>query len=80
MGRLPDISGEAMPDELREMVDAQERHYGAVLNSLRQTAHSPGVVLAASAMSRDLARAVRTPSRLSALLNLRVAAIVGCPL
>lgn len=80
MGRLADVPDDRMPPELEEMAAAQRRHYGMVLNSLRQTAHAPRVPLGASAMGRELGRAGQLGSRLSALLNLRVAAIVGCPL
>jgi len=80
VARLPDVPDADIPSSLRDLADAQVRIYGTVLNSLRQTAHAPNVALAAAAMSRELSRGMRTSRRLHALLNLRVAAIVGCPL
>lgn len=80
MARQPDVRDEDFPEELREMAAAQRKHYGTVLNSLRQTAHAPRVALGQAAMSRELARSRKIEPRLSYLLNLRVAAIVGCPL
>ncbi|HUZ01369.1 MAG TPA: hypothetical protein VMU89_13545 [Thermomicrobiaceae bacterium] len=80
MGRLTDVPDDGMPMELEEMAAAQRRHYGTVLNSLRQTAHAPRVPLGASAMGRELGRSGKLGPRMTALLNLRVAAIVGCPL
>ncbi len=63
---------------MQEIVEAQRKRYGVVLNSARQLAHAPRVAIGASAMSRELTRSGRIQPRLSALLNLRVAAIVGC--
>lgn len=79
MARLPDVPDDAIPEELREMAEAQRRHYGTLLNSLRMTAYVPHVALGQAAMTRELARSHRIPRRLSSLVNLRVAAIVGCP-
>lgn len=80
MGRLPDVPDEEMPSELVDMAAAQRRHYGTVLNALRQSAHAPRAALGASAHSRELGRSGMLGPRLSALLNLRVASVVGCPL
>ena len=80
MGRLPDLPDEEIPPELAGMAAAQRRQYGTVLNSLRQSAHAPRATLGASAHSRELGRSGMLSPRLSALLNLRVASIVGCPL
>ncbi|MDI3305764.1 MAG: hypothetical protein QJR07_09305 [Acetobacteraceae bacterium] len=80
MARLPDVPDAEIPSSLRALADAQVRLYGTVLHSLRQTAHAPHVALGQAAMSRELSRINRIDRRLNALLNLRVAAIVGCPL
>ena len=80
MARLSDVADATWPEELREMAAAQVKAYGVVLHSTRQAAHAPRVALGAAAMSRELARSRLVPARLVALVNLRVAAIVGCPL
>jgi hypothetical protein len=80
MAWLPDVSDEEMPPELHDTVAAQLKAYGVVLNSTRQAAHVPAVALGTGAMSRAFSRSGKVSRRLSLLLNLRVAAIVGCPL
>jgi hypothetical protein len=62
------------------MAAAQVKAYGTVLNSTRQVAHAPQVALGAAAMSRELSHSRLVPARVAHLVNLRVAAIVGCPL
>ena len=80
MARLPDVRDDEWPEELRDTAEAQLKAYGTILNSTRQAAHAPRVALGASAMSRELARSRLVPPRVAHLVNLRVAAIVGCPL
>jgi hypothetical protein len=77
---LPDVELEAMEPDVAKMAEAQIKAYGTVLNSTRQSAYIPAVAAGAAAMSRGLRRSGKTPARLSHLLNLRVGAIVGCPL
>ncbi|MCM8747971.1 hypothetical protein NET02_02295 [Thermomicrobiaceae bacterium CFH 74404] len=78
MARLPGVPDSEIPQEMREIVEAQRKHYGCVLNSARQLAYAPRVAIGAAAMTRELARSRQIEPRLSALLNLRIAAIVGC--
>lgn len=80
MARLPDVPDAEIPADLHGLADAQVRMYGTVLNSLRQTAHAPNVALAGAAWAREMSRGMRASRRLSSLLNLRVASIVGCPM
>jgi len=80
MAWLPDVEDDAMTPEIAQMAAAQVKAFGTVLNSTRQVAHAPVVATSAAALSRGLSRSGMTPPRLSHLLNLRVAAIVGCPL
>jgi alkylhydroperoxidase family enzyme len=79
MAWLPDVEDDAFAPDVATMAEAQVKGYGTVLNSLRQTAHTPAIATGASAMSRGLSRSNKTSTRLSHLLNLRVGAIVGCP-
>lgn len=76
---LKDVTDEEMPAELKDIVAAQAKHYGTVLNSTRRGAQAPHVLLGAAAMSKAFSRSRKVPKRLSHLLNLRVGAIVGCP-
>ena len=79
MARLPDVTDDELADELRPLADAQRKRYGAVLNTLRQSAYAPNVAQGATEMGKALGRSRRITTRLDYLLNLRVAAIVGCP-
>ena len=79
MARLPDIADDAIAPELADLVTAQVKAYGTVLNSTRQSGYVPAVASGMAAMGRGLSRSGKTPARLSHLLNLRVGAIVGCP-
>lgn len=79
MAWLKDVSDAEMPESLADTVKAQKKHYGTVLNSTRQSAHTPQIVLGSGAMSRGLTRNSKVSKRLSHLLNLRVGSIVGCP-
>lgn len=80
MAWLPDVPDDEFTPEVAQLAEAQVTIYGTVLNSTRQVAHAPVVATSASAMSRGLGRSGKTPKQLNHLLNLRVAAIVGCPL
>ena len=77
---LPPVPDDEMPAELDNTLAAQRKTFGTVLNSTRLAAHTPALDQGTGGMSRALSRSGRTPRRLSYLLNLRVAAIVGCPL
>jgi hypothetical protein len=79
MAWLEDVSDEQMPETLADIVKAQIKQYGMVLNSTRQAAHVPHIQRAASDMSRSFTRSRKVPVRLSHLLNLRVGSMVGCP-
>ena len=79
MAWLKDVPDDEMLVELKDMLAGQEKHYGAVLNSTRQGAHAPRVLLGTAEMSKAFSRSHKTPKRLAHLLNLRVGAIVGCP-
>lgn len=80
MAWLPDVEDDALAPEVAKLAEAQVKVYGTVLNSTRQVAYAPAVATSAAAMSRGLGRSGKTPQRLGHLLNLRVGAIVGCPL
>ena len=80
MAWLPDVETDAMAPEVSKLAEAQMTSMGTVLNSLRQSAHTPAIATGAAAMSRGFSRSGKVAARLSHLLNLRVGAIVGCPL
>lgn len=79
MAWLKDVPDEEMPDALSDIVKAQIKQNGFVLNTTRQMAYVPNVQLGAAAMSRAFTRAPQVPARLARLLNLRTGSMVGCP-
>ena len=79
MAWLEDVSDEQMPDSLADVVKAQIKGYGTVLNSTRQVAHVPHIQFGANEMGKGFNRSPQVPARLSSLLNMRVGSIVGCP-
>ena len=80
MAWLPDVEDDAMAPEVAKLAEAQRASLGTVLNSLRQSAHTPAIATGAAAMSRGFSRSSKVSPRLSHLLNLRVGSIIGCPL
>lgn len=80
MAWLPGVPDDEIPDSLAQMADGQRRAYGGLLNSLRQSARIPEVALAISGMGKSFSLSRKIEPRLARLVNLRVAAIVGCPL
>jgi hypothetical protein len=79
MAWLEDVDDDQMPEMLADTLKTQRKIYGTVLNSTRQVAHVPHIVLGAGDMSRSFTRSKQVPARLAHLLNLRVGSIVGCP-
>lgn len=79
MAWLKDVPDDEMPAELSDVVKAQNKQYGFVLNTTRQMARVPHIQLGASGMSRSFTRSPKVSRRLAHLLNLRTGSIVGCP-
>lgn len=80
MPHLPEIQDDEFSAAMQPAVDAQRKAFGFVLNGTRIMGHAPHVNDAAGALSRATARNRAIPKRMHSLLNLRTAAIVGCPL
>lgn len=79
MPHLPDVQDADFPGELDAVADAQRKRYGMVLNPTRQSAYVPHIALGVQALARSFTRSPQLSGRISELLNVRVAAIVGCP-
>jgi len=76
---LPDVSDAEFPSELEAVAEAQRKLYGKILNPTRQSAYVPHIALGVQALARSFTRSPKLPGRISELVNVRVAAIVGCP-
>ena len=78
--RIPPVDIETLPGDLREVLEAQRKRYGAPLYPYLFYSRNPEYFGAAQAMWTALQQATtRVPGTLRALLNRRVASWNGCP-
>ncbi|MEO1064448.1 MAG: hypothetical protein AAFZ07_23760 [Actinomycetota bacterium] len=78
MARLPEVDPAETPPRVKAVLDAQSEIYGAPLNNHLLYAHNEEVFRAARGMWTALDKAALIEPGLSALVNRRVAAQVGC--
>jgi len=64
---------------LRETFAKETETFGAVFNTTKVQAHTPGIMKAAKALSAAVDRSGLLVKELPALVYLRVALIYGCP-
>jgi AhpD family alkylhydroperoxidase len=79
MPRLQPPRSEAVGDRTRAIFDAVKSRYGAVLEPIAVTALNPEVLEAYFGFEIAFARARQLPERLRELVNLKTAALLGCP-
>jgi AhpD family alkylhydroperoxidase len=79
MSSIAPLTRAAANESQRKLFDAIEGHYGKLLDPVAVTAHNPAMLDAMLGFERNLARADRLPERLKQLVNLKVAALLGCP-
>ena len=80
MPRVREIQDvEPLPLEVREAFAQDVKAYGAVLNSSRVYAHTPGILRAVKALGKAIADCGHIEPQLRMLVNVRVAQINGCP-
>jgi AhpD family alkylhydroperoxidase len=79
MARLQPPRLEDVGDRARAIFDAVKSRYGAVLEPVAVTALHPEVLEAYFGFEVAFARARRLPDRLRELVNLKAAALLGCP-
>ena len=78
--RIPPVDIDALPDDLREVLDEQRKRYGAPLYPYLFYARNAAYFRAARTMWATIQEATeRVPGTLRALLNRRVASWNGCP-
>ena len=78
--RIPPLDVDTLPDDLREVLEAQRRLWGTPLYPYLFYARNAAYFRAAQAMWTALQQATtRVPGTLRPLLNRRVASWNGCP-
>ncbi|QDV07444.1 hypothetical protein Poly30_29690 [Planctomycetes bacterium Poly30] len=78
MARIPEVDPESTPPRVRAILEAQRQTFGAPLNNHLLYAHDESLFRGARGMWAALDQAVFRDAALSALVNRRVAARVGC--
>jgi hypothetical protein len=79
MPRIPPLDRDHAPDEAAPLFDADLNAFGQVLNSTAVAAYRPAIALAAKQLGQAVSKAGLIPDQLRLLINVRVAALVGCP-
>jgi AhpD family alkylhydroperoxidase len=78
MPLIEPLSPELASDAQRAVLDAVRDHYGRDLAPVAVTVRHDAIMSAVSGFELALRRADRLPARLTHLLNLKVAALLGC--
>lgn len=79
MPRIREIDQPGDDPILREAWAKEQQVFGAILNTTRIQAHTPGIMKAAKQLSVAVERSGLLPPALLPLVYLRVALINGCP-
>jgi hypothetical protein len=79
MPRVPPLDRDRAADEAAPLFDADLKAFGEVLNSTAVAAYRPAIAVAAKQLGKAVANAGLIPEQLRLLINVRVAALVGCP-
>jgi alkylhydroperoxidase family enzyme len=64
---------------VREMMAAQERLFGFVLNPIKQMGHCPTIAEGQVALTQGIEKAGHIEGSLRSLIYMRVATLNGCP-
>ena len=79
MPRLPELDIENAMPPVREMMEAQERLFGFVLNPIKMMGYCPSIAEGQAALTQGIEKAGKIEGRLRSLLFTRVASLNGCP-
>jgi hypothetical protein len=80
MTRIEPLERDAAPADAQRFFDLDEQLYGTVLNPTRVQAYRPSILAASKGLSRSVGVDAVLPAGLRALVCMRVAMLVGCPL
>ena len=79
MARLRPLQDNEVSEEIQEHFSRDRAGFGTVLNSSGFYAYCPPVMTAARALGQAVEKSGKVPRQLRCLLNVRAAAMVGCP-
>jgi alkylhydroperoxidase family enzyme len=79
MARIDGVDDSTANPTAKEAFERVKRALGNVPEPLRVTAHSDAILQAYLGYERFLARAGRLDAKLKSLVNLKTAALIGCP-
>ena len=79
MARLPAVTADVAPEEVRAVYEAVRQKYGKLVLPIAVAAHHPEVFRAYTSFESALSRAGRVEPRLKTLALLKAAALIGCP-
>ncbi len=79
MPRLPELTLESAAPAIQKMMEAQQAHFGFVLNPIKIMGHCPSIVEGVNALGRSIDKAGHIEARLRYLLYTYVASLNGCP-
>ena len=79
MPRIAGVPESQATDEVRAVYEKVKAKYGAVPQSMTVKAHHPEIFEASLGFETGLARAHRVKGSLVALVEVKAAALVGCP-
>jgi len=79
MLRINGVSKEAAPQEVRELFAAQEKQYGAILNTAKVYGLRPTIQKGVQALQSGIVASGLISAELRHLLCMKAASINGCP-
>ena len=79
MPRIRQVTAEEAAPLTRELMEQNLDQYGFVLPGTAIYGHAPSIQEGTRALDAGITAAGRIPKQLRALVNVRVASIVGCP-
>ena len=79
MPRIRPVTAEEAAPLTRSLMEQDVAQYGHVLPGTGIYGHAPSIQEGTRALNAGITAAGRIPKQLRALMNVRVASIVGCP-
>ncbi len=78
MARIPALTREQAPEEVRHLYDSNLKTWGQVSNTTGIWAYRPSIQLGVQALGRGIGESGLISEKLRCLINVRIASQVGC--
>ena len=78
MARIPALTREQAPEQVRHLYDANLKNWGQVSNTTGIWAYRPSIQLGVQALGRGMSESGLISEKLRCLINVRIASQVGC--